>query len=133
MSTAARSRYGRTTTRPKNDAYTGLLFISFLALVASCVLLYLDYNQYGTLAPQYTPQYKPGSNPGPVAGTEAPAAAPMGDPMAGSEPMPMPMPMGPPRGPMGPGVPMNPGPGGPMGPGAPMNPGAATRPPGGTN
>ncbi len=29
-----------------NDAYTGMLGISLLALVLGCVLLYLDYSQY---------------------------------------------------------------------------------------
>ena len=40
------------TAKPRNDAYTGLLFISFLALVISSVLLFLDYNQYGNEKPQ---------------------------------------------------------------------------------
>jgi hypothetical protein len=35
-----------TTTRPTNDAYTGMLGISLFALVLGCVLLYLDYSQY---------------------------------------------------------------------------------------
>jgi hypothetical protein len=34
-------------TRPVNDAYTGMLAISLLALLTGCVLLYLDYEQYG--------------------------------------------------------------------------------------
>src|SRR5687768_3446958 len=29
-----------------NDAYTGMLAISLLALIAGCVFLYLDYSQY---------------------------------------------------------------------------------------
>jgi hypothetical protein len=32
--------------RPRNDVYTGLLFISFAALVVICVFLYLDYAGY---------------------------------------------------------------------------------------
>lgn len=32
--------------RKRNDAYTGLLAVSFLALVGGCVLLYMDLEQY---------------------------------------------------------------------------------------
>jgi hypothetical protein len=31
---------------PKNDAYTGMLVISLLALILGSVLLFLDYSQY---------------------------------------------------------------------------------------
>src|SRR5437762_6790654 len=54
MATAARSRSRPardTGMRPRNDAYTGLLFISFLALAVSSILLFLDYNQYGGKTP----------------------------------------------------------------------------------
>lgn len=34
--------------QPASDAYTGLLALSLLAMIASCVILYLDYAQYGT-------------------------------------------------------------------------------------
>jgi hypothetical protein len=34
------------TSRATNDAYTGMLVISLLALLAGGVLLFLDYNQY---------------------------------------------------------------------------------------
>jgi hypothetical protein len=34
------------TTKLQNDAYTGLLFVSFLALIVSCVFLYLDMAGY---------------------------------------------------------------------------------------
>ena len=33
--------------KPRNDAYTGLLAISFLALVAACVLMAMDASQMG--------------------------------------------------------------------------------------
>ena len=33
-------------TKLRNDAYTGLLFMSFLALVVSCLFLYLDLAGY---------------------------------------------------------------------------------------
>jgi hypothetical protein len=42
-----RSRYDETEAKPANDAYTGLLALSLIALLASCVVLYLDYAQYG--------------------------------------------------------------------------------------
>jgi hypothetical protein len=32
---------------PRNDAYTGLLAISLLALIGGCVLMYLDHDQLG--------------------------------------------------------------------------------------
>jgi hypothetical protein len=48
--------------RPRNDAYTGLLAISFLALVGACVLLYLEYDSYG------------GQNPPPVPNIDVPGA-----------------------------------------------------------
>jgi hypothetical protein len=34
-----------------NDAYTGMLAISLVALVVGCVLLFLDYNQYDSKPP----------------------------------------------------------------------------------
>jgi len=41
-------------TKATNDAWTGMLAISLLALLAGCAFLYLDYSQY------------PGKDPGPV-------------------------------------------------------------------
>jgi hypothetical protein len=32
--------------KPRNDAYTGMLLLSLLVLIAGCFLLYLDYSQY---------------------------------------------------------------------------------------
>ncbi len=52
-------------TRPKSDVYTGLLVISLLAMIASCLMLYLDLSQY--------PQSKPPALP-PLP-TAAPKAA----------------------------------------------------------
>ena len=34
------------TTRATNDAYTGMLAISLIALLAGCALLYLEWSQY---------------------------------------------------------------------------------------
>ncbi len=57
-----------TTAKPKNDAYTGILFISLLATIGACVLLYLDYSSYENRVPPKSPAIevpgKGGSNPG---------------------------------------------------------------------
>jgi outer membrane biosynthesis protein TonB len=39
------------TSRPTNDAYTGMLAIALLALIAGAALMYLDYSQYPQRAP----------------------------------------------------------------------------------
>jgi len=44
----SKSRYDDSEPKPKSDAYTGLLALSLIALLASCVVLYLDYAQYGS-------------------------------------------------------------------------------------
>jgi hypothetical protein len=31
----------------RNDAYTLMLFVTFLAIVTGCVLLYMDFEEYG--------------------------------------------------------------------------------------
>ena len=41
------AKHETTTAAPAvNDAYTGMLAISLIALVVGCLLLYLDYSQY---------------------------------------------------------------------------------------
>jgi hypothetical protein len=58
--------------KPKNDAYTGMLIISLLALLTSCTLLFLDYSKYKPSEPprvappdQLTfPEEKPEVKPG---------------------------------------------------------------------
>ncbi len=45
----------RTVTATRNDAYTGFLAISFLAMLAGCVLLYLDYQNYEGKSPPKAP------------------------------------------------------------------------------
>jgi hypothetical protein len=67
------------TSRPTNDAYTGMLAIALLALIGASVLLYLDYNQYGERNP---PAVKKAAD---VPKQEAPQA-----PTPKVEPMPMP-------------------------------------------
>lgn len=37
--------------KPRNDAYTMMLFITLVATAAGCVLLYLDYDEYGKEQP----------------------------------------------------------------------------------
>lgn len=45
---------------PKNDAYTGMLVISLLALIGGSVLLYLDKSQYPDNPPNFTvPAFTP--------------------------------------------------------------------------
>lgn len=61
-------RYGdddSATPAPRNDVYTGLLAISFFAMLAGCLLLFLDYWSY--------PESKPAGLKVPaVAGAKAP-------------------------------------------------------------
>jgi hypothetical protein len=67
---------GEATSRAANDAYTGMLAISLLALLTGAVLLFLDYNQYPDKKP---PQVQKGTvEGGPPQGgqqQEAPKAA----------------------------------------------------------
>jgi hypothetical protein len=52
MAARTRSRFDDAPARPRSDAYTGMLALSLIAMIASCVILYLDYAQYGaTKAP----------------------------------------------------------------------------------
>jgi hypothetical protein len=50
---AAARRYGQDVDKPKprNDAYTGLLGISFVAMLIGCLLLFLDWNSYDSAKP----------------------------------------------------------------------------------
>ncbi len=43
------------TAKPRNDAYVAMLVITFLAMVAGCVLLYLDIQQYEGKSPPQAP------------------------------------------------------------------------------
>jgi len=44
-------KYEEQKAKPTNDAYTGMLAVSFLALLVGCALLYLDYDQYSNKMP----------------------------------------------------------------------------------
>lgn len=48
MAARTRSRFDREEAAPASDVYTGLLAISLIAMIASCVLMWLDYSQYGS-------------------------------------------------------------------------------------
>jgi hypothetical protein len=47
------------TSRPSNDAYTGMLAIALLALIGGSALMYLDYSQYPTRNPPGLPKSAP--------------------------------------------------------------------------
>ncbi|HEX3316015.1 MAG TPA: hypothetical protein VHR72_14045 [Gemmataceae bacterium] len=58
------------TSRPTNDAYTGMLAIALLALIVGSALMYLDYSQY----PMRTPPALPPKAPPPLVVPPAPKA-----------------------------------------------------------
>jgi hypothetical protein len=43
-------------TKPTNDAWTGMLAISLLALIVGCLLLFLDFSQYPSKDPGAVPK-----------------------------------------------------------------------------
>ena len=47
------------TYKATNDAYTGMLIISLLALIAGAVFLFLDFNQYPAVQPPKIPANAP--------------------------------------------------------------------------
>ena len=64
--------------RARNDAYVMMLFITFVAIVAGTVLMYLDFDEYGGKQPTPPPkigELSPGGSTD--VGTPAPKAAPM--------------------------------------------------------
>lgn len=75
-----RARFDDAVAQPRSDAYTGMLVLSLIAMIVSCVVLYLDYAQYGsTKAPMpnipKAAKPNPGINQGaPAAPAEAPSA-----------------------------------------------------------
>jgi hypothetical protein len=62
--------------RPRSDAYTGLLILSLIAMVTSCVILLMDFSQYKDMNPP-KPNVAPKAAPAGGGGTppEAPQAA----------------------------------------------------------
>jgi hypothetical protein len=82
------------TSRATNDAYTGMLAISLIALMAGCALLYLDWSQYPEREP---PKVKapPPMMGAPAAGAPQQPAGAQGNQPAPLQVQPMPMPMPP--------------------------------------
>jgi hypothetical protein len=78
------------TSRATNDAYTGMLAISLIALLAGCALLYLDWSQYPDKEPQKVTAPKPSMVAPPPADGQKPPPPQM-PPMnvdKGAQPMP---------------------------------------------
>ncbi len=79
--------------RPRNDAYTGMLVLTFIALVAGSVLMYLDHEELNA-QPVNPPKFEI-----PALGTKAPdpeivkVEPPPPPPDTNPMPNPMPMPM----------------------------------------
>lgn len=63
-----------------NDAYTGMLGISLLALIGGCILLYLDYSQYPDKPPAAPPKAPPIIQPGAKEVQPQPKEEPKGAP-----------------------------------------------------
>lgn len=63
-----------TTYRAANDAYTGMLVISLIALVVGSTMLFLDYQQYPEVSPKppvkFAPKLEPPVPPAPPAEPE---------------------------------------------------------------
>jgi hypothetical protein len=80
---AKRTRDEEVTAPATSDAYTGMLAISLVALIAGCVLLFLDYSQYPDKNPpavQKAPAIPTGGAPAPAPGNgAAPPTPPMGE------------------------------------------------------
>jgi hypothetical protein len=51
----SRGRGDSVAAKPGSDAYTGLLGISLLAMIAGTIFLYLDYSQYSSKKPDLPP------------------------------------------------------------------------------
>ncbi|MFL5244571.1 MAG: hypothetical protein ACJ8FY_20925 [Gemmataceae bacterium] len=68
--------------KPRPDAYTGLLAVSLVGMIAGCIFLYMDYSNYEAKPP--TPQTKAAAPAAaPAAGTGAAASPPVTNPPAG--------------------------------------------------
>ena len=77
----------QSTYRATNDAYTGMLAISLVALILGSVLLFLDYSQHSGTPPKTTlPPVQARAADEKKGGEAVPVVPP------GNNPMPMPMP-----------------------------------------
>lgn len=79
---------------PKSDAYTGMLVVSLVILIAGCVFLYLDWSGYSSSKPKeqvpaQLPRGGQGPAPAPQGGMGGGVPAPMGQMGGGPAPMPM--------------------------------------------
>jgi len=55
----ARGKAVDTTPKTPSDAYTGMLLVSLLAIIAGCVFLYLDYSEYPDSKPPKVQEFRP--------------------------------------------------------------------------
>ena len=69
----------------RSDAYTGMLLLSLLVLIAGCVLIYLDFSKYPTTKPQKPPTVSAISNPEGGAPAGGQPGAPKGPPAKGAK------------------------------------------------
>jgi hypothetical protein len=66
----------------RDDAYTGMLIVSLIAMVFGCILLFLDWNQYPSQKPSNPRAYSP--DPKPPAAAQPPADGQPVPPPAGT-------------------------------------------------
>ena len=78
----------REAARPRNDAYTGLLSISLVALIIGCVLIYMDSASYGDAKPKIQAPAAPRvpENAAPLSVPAAPGAGGAGAAQPGGQP-----------------------------------------------
>jgi hypothetical protein len=99
------ARVRTTESKPKSDAYTGLLALSLLAMITASVLLYFDFSAYdpkdlskiksdlksNMKSKAEAPKELPAVTPAEPAKTDAPMGdAPMGDAPKADAPLPAP-------------------------------------------
>jgi hypothetical protein len=63
-------KYEERTSKPANDAYTGMLALSFIALLLGSTFLYMQANQYGDKQPDLYRKAEQAPLPAPEAGDE---------------------------------------------------------------
>jgi hypothetical protein len=67
--------------KPQNDAYTVLLSISLVSMIAACVLLFYDLKKYPSLAPDQSKAFgNIGAQPFPPGGEKDPRGGPANEP-----------------------------------------------------
>lgn len=84
-----------------NDAYTGMLSVSLIALTLGCVILFLDFNQYPEQKPPAIQPFKVAPAPEPPPPPMPPPMPPM-PPDPDNNPNPNPNPAPPPPPPVNP-------------------------------